>query len=520
MSQTLVSCPGKVLITGGYLVLDSGYTGIVLGTGSRFYTIVQSADSIPKTCSEIIIKVKSPQFLSANWNYSFKLSNQNQIDLIMKPLDDQIESSLNQNKFVELALCESIKLSMALQKNHRCLFDQVTLNQSNQPQQTPYTLSVTILADNDFYSQPRHEKFKLPPFNQLHTTLNNVHKTGLGSSAAMVTSLCSAILLHLTPNLNRNEKNTKQLLHNLAQYVHSMAQGKVGSGFDVSAAIWGTHLYRRFSPSCFDILLNANEAQISSEKLRLVLDPMINPTWSDAPTAPKVESFKIPKYTTLLLADVDAGSHTPSMVKKVLEWKNNQPESASRLWDKISKNNHQLRLTFEKLSDLEKQDEVGYLAQLTQLSQDSSPLVQQNDTSCPKAEDNAISLFFKASSFMKLNRKLMKRMGNKANVPIEPDSQTRLLDECQKLNGVIGCGVPGAGGYDAIWVLAFSTPDYQAEIFQGLLKLWESWPEVSVKGLSPDSWVIGGLDTKQGDGLRVLDSIDSVHGLREILEHA
>jgi phosphomevalonate kinase len=53
------------------------------------------------------------------------------------------------------------------------------------------------------------------------------------------------------------------LLHNLSQYVHSLAQGKVGSGFDVSAAIYGTHVYRRFSPSCLDGLLGSSADQVS-----------------------------------------------------------------------------------------------------------------------------------------------------------------------------------------------------------------------------------------------------------------
>ncbi len=37
----------------------------------------------------------------------------------------------------------------------------------------------------------------------------------------------------------------------------------------------------------------------------------------------------------------------------------------------------------------------------------------------------------------------MKRMGTGAGVPIEPDEQTRLLDKCVEVEGVIGGGVPG-----------------------------------------------------------------------------
>lgn len=44
-------------------------------------------------------------------------------------------------------------------------------------------------------------------------------------------------------------------------------------------------------------------------------------------------------------------------------------------------------------------------------------------------------------------------MSSEAKVPIEPEEQTALLDECSAIPGVIGGVVPGAGGYDAIALL-------------------------------------------------------------------
>ena len=40
-----------------------------------------------------------------------------------------------------------------------------------------------------------------------------------------------------------------------------------------------------------------------------------------------------------------------------------------------------------------------------------------------------------------------------SNVPIEPPSQTQLIDACSELPGVVGGVVPGAGGFDAIALL-------------------------------------------------------------------
>lgn len=77
-----------------------------------------------------------------------------------------------------------------------------------------------------------------------------VQKTGLGSSAAMVTSFVGALLewFGVISLAEEATNNSRRIVHNLAQLVHANAQGKIGSGFDVSAAVYGEyfihpHLY-------------------------------------------------------------------------------------------------------------------------------------------------------------------------------------------------------------------------------------------------------------------------------------
>lgn len=105
---------------------------------------------------------------------------------------------------------------------------------------------------------------KLPPFNKTGVHIADVHKTGLGSSAALITSLVSGLLLHLnvipadsfaTEGGTALASEGRKLAHNLAQYVHCLAQGKVGSGFDVSAAVFGSQLYTRFDPAVIEPLM-------------------------------------------------------------------------------------------------------------------------------------------------------------------------------------------------------------------------------------------------------------------------
>lgn len=70
MAPTLAfSAPGKVLLTGGYLVLDRKYTGLVFGLDARIHVAIDSACE-GLTPSEIL--VRSPQFKDAEWRYAYR----------------------------------------------------------------------------------------------------------------------------------------------------------------------------------------------------------------------------------------------------------------------------------------------------------------------------------------------------------------------------------------------------------------------------------------------------------------
>lgn len=56
------SAPGKVLLAGGYLVLDRKYTGLVFGLDARIHVIARKS-------SGHNVVVRSPQFQDAIWTY-------------------------------------------------------------------------------------------------------------------------------------------------------------------------------------------------------------------------------------------------------------------------------------------------------------------------------------------------------------------------------------------------------------------------------------------------------------------
>ena len=72
---TAISAPGKVLLAGGYLVLDRAYTGLVFGLSARINVIAQEIHTQAGVqLSEIV--VESPQFLEAQWRYGYHLADE------------------------------------------------------------------------------------------------------------------------------------------------------------------------------------------------------------------------------------------------------------------------------------------------------------------------------------------------------------------------------------------------------------------------------------------------------------
>lgn len=287
-------------------------------------------------------------------------------------------------------------------------------------------MHVTILADNDYYSAPHTLAAVSSPSGQRYarfpSTLSETHKTGLGSSAALVTALTASLLAHyLSPHgFTLASPEGRATLHNLAQAAHCAAQGKIGSGFDVAAAVYGSCRYRRFSPSILSGIgvvgspgfaaLLANLVDDKAESGGKVWDTEID---SDAVT--------LPKGICLRMCDVDHGTATVGMVKKVLAWREADAtkEEANRLWTDLDKASIELEAVLR--------DAAADEAQLSRL---------------PAA--------------LRRVRTLAKEMGRLSGADVEPDSQTALLDALTDPDS-LGCygGVcPGAGGLDAVALLA------------------------------------------------------------------
>lgn len=493
MSQsqpTVVSAPGKVLVAGGYLVLDPAYSGIVVSASPRFYTVVQ-AFSRP---DESVIRVRSPQFKDATWSYTTKF--------LPTAVVEASSQNSSKNKFVYLALQKTISLACEVRGT-----DAVSKVLAR-------GLDISIVGDNDFYSQraqleskglPRsiQSLSKIQPFCPQGVSLSEVHKTGMGSSAALITSLVSALLLHFgvisASAFEDQDNEERHLIHNVSQFVHCLAQGKVGSGFDVSAAVFGSHIYTRFDPAVLrDLMLE--ETAHATLPLSTILSPS-NKAWNH-----RIQPFSLPPLTRLMLADVDAGSDTPSLVGGVLQWRKRDNVKAEAVWNGIDQQNQSLVRTLQRLTDLHSRDPENYSRALKYISS-LQPLQWTADPSLSTEETEVAETFYEVHQVTEVIRRKMKEMGDLASVPIEPPKQTALLDECVSQAGVIGGGVPGAGGYDAIWLLVCAPEDRNPDPwpFEKVDYFWMNYEQVNVSPLSA-------VENK-GKGLR-LENLSKVDGLQ------
>jgi len=72
-----------------------------------------------------------------------------------------------------------------------------------------------------------------------------------------------------------------------------------------------------------------------------------------------ISPFRLPKGLRLVLADVDAGTNTPSFIRGILKWREEKPEESNEIWGKLFKANTRLVKALEQLRDMEGEEEYS-----------------------------------------------------------------------------------------------------------------------------------------------------------------
>ncbi|KAK9323154.1 ribosomal protein S5 domain 2-type protein [Lipomyces orientalis] len=434
-SRRCFSAPGKALLAGGYLVLDPENSSFVTALSARIYAVTAPTPSLDSTLPTVT--VLSPQFQEGEWSYTVCRSPTTGFVSLPAITPDR------RNPFVQSAIASVINYLSATG----------TL-------QTPLpSLTMTILSDNAYHSQPSDA---VPRFNKHPLPITEVPKTGLGSSAALTTSLVAA-LLSFYGDMNTDAAETKIILHNLAQLAHCNAQGKVGSGFDVACAVFGSIVYRRFQPSIISSLPPTPTSSAAEALYLLSLKNVIEADWNVGTRA-----CSVPRRMRLLMGDVSGGSETPAMVQMVLRWRKDGGESASAVWTALGKANEKLIAAMIALGEQAAKDPKAYDAFVDEvLKVGASGVAQLGHSNGGRTGE----LFVQVVDAIVEIRHNLRGMTAGSGAQIEPVEQTKLLDACSALPGVLGGVVPGAGGYDAVCLLvAEAAVDAIAEQTEGVFE--------------------------------------------------
>jgi phosphomevalonate kinase len=187
-----------------------------------------------------------------------------------------------------------------------------------------FEVEFELYGDLSFYSH-RHKLLKdqkpysydsLHALNQttdLKTTEQHINlKTGLGSSAAMIVSFTTAWYLAVHGKSEVQDDQELRHLHIVCQVVNACIQNKIGSGFDIACALYGSQVFSRFSEP--ELLLKVVEALKNGQSAEQELKEFT--AHFDFAHRP----FTLPPNVDLLMVDVNDGSDTKVLVKQVLNW--------------------------------------------------------------------------------------------------------------------------------------------------------------------------------------------------------
>ncbi len=335
--KATASAPGKILWLGGYSVLEKGKLAYVSAAGPRCHVSVEPSDKEP-------IVIIAPQ-LNATAEYWMREGK-------LKAASRTPETAVQSTKFV--ASAASAAMAYLAYKGH---------------EPSSAGLRIETKSDAAFAS--------------------GGGKSGLGASAAVTVATVAAVLAA------HEAKAEETAVHNISQYAHSKAQGKVGSGFDVAAAAFGSCVYSRYSP---ELAEKATPADFDKK-------------WDYT-----IEKLELPKILAPAFANIAGQSaSTTEMVRKVKSWQSGHDGDYRTLIARLDSANRKAIGSLKKIAD-------------------NQPV------------------FDEFKQHFGESRAITAELGERSGAAIEPRELTMALDASMK-NGALCAKLPGAGGGDAIAAL-------------------------------------------------------------------
>ncbi|MAG18186.1 MAG: phosphomevalonate kinase [Candidatus Diapherotrites archaeon] len=345
-----ISAPGKLMLSGEWSVLENGVPCIVLAVDQRVYASIEEA-------SETKINLK----------------------------DFEIETN---------AVIEGTKISFE-KEDEKLLFTKHSIETA-----LKYIAAKGIAVKN-FELETRGD-------NTTVAVNGKQMKVGFGSSAAAVTAITGAVLkLH---GIDIETKQGELVLFKLAIIAHFNAQGKVGSGFDVGASVFGGALvYKRFDAEWL-----VNELQEKS------VQGVADEEWPGF----EARNISLPKELELMVGFTGKSASTKELVLKIREFKKEKPEEYEKIIESIKEVTEKLIIA---LQNSEKQKIIELLNE---------------------------------------NRKLLKTLSDASNNNLEIEEH-KIMSEIASANGC-AAKFSGAGGGDSSVGICF-----EKETKEKVLKEWK-----------------------------------------------
>ncbi len=223
-------------------------------------------------------------------------------------------------------------------------------------------------------------------------------KSGLGSSAASIASVVKSLFLinDLDPNFH------SETIFKLSQMAYAKYSGKIGSGFDIAVSSIGqTIIYNQYNPSELDLEGNFIEK----------IEKNINKPW----TWVKIERFNWPSNYSVLFFNVKGGKTSSiKAVKAFKEFKKKNPK---------------------KLNEILNEQMKGEKIAITGLKERNEKKIREGT-------------HIARSAHKKLQEEIKKLIPNADE--IEPKPLENIINESEKIEGVIAGRCPGAGGWDGL----------------------------------------------------------------------
>lgn len=444
--------PGKILLCGGYLILDPNYKGLSISVNSNFISSsVSFTDKNKENFCFDYSKDKHSAFLpfyikvfSENLNKSFEIDNfliieyDSKKEIVkFKIKNINLEGSID-NEFIYFSVISN--LFYFIIENY-ALFDY----ESYINNQLSFHIQVNLHGDSSFYCG---------------NSLFNNFKSGLGSSSALITSLSSTIYCSLCElfDISYDFDLLLPKLAVLSLISNRVASKKVGSGFDIMTCLLGSNVFYQIEEDIYshDLLnqieksqldIDFNQIKVSAENLKKKLS-----IFSDyLLRLDRVFVNKNSNIKVFLLCNNQSGSNSRMLSKKVVEYVNsNGGFMKNEVIFKINQINLKIISLFKEILSKE----------------------HISDEYFEDLKECCITL-----------RSFIRQLSTLSEVSIEPVEFKSILDEFITINHCFYCIIPGAGGYDGFCLVSKSNVDeeevkrlalkysllmYKLEISQGI----------------------------------------------------